>query len=66
MWILDAMSRAYRNITESPRQQPLLCSLEETNHAESVCITPYRLTEFRRETANDTVMQSLIISVKNV
>ena len=66
MWILDAMSRAYRNITESPRQQPLLCSLEETNHAESVSITPHRITEFRRETANDTVMQSLIISVKNV
>lgn len=57
MWISDALSRAYHNTTESVKHDnSLVCSLEDINHAENVSIAPYRLTEFRRETANDTVM----------
>lgn len=57
MWISDALSRAYHNTTESAKHDnSLVCSLEDINHAENVSIAPYRLTEFRRETANDTVM----------
>ena len=43
----------------------LVCSLEEIDHAEDVSIATHRLTEFRREGAYDTVMQSLIVSVKS-
>lgn len=57
MWISDALSRAYHNTTESAKHDnSLVCSLEDINHVENVSIAPYRLTEFRRETASDTVM----------
>ena len=66
MWISDALSRAYRNTKESAQHDnSLVCSLEETDHAEDVSIARHRLAEFRRETANDTVMQSLIASIKS-
>lgn len=66
MWISDALTPAYRNTPESAQHgNSLMCSLEEINHAENASITPYRLTELRRETVNDTVIQSLIVLVKN-
>lgn len=66
MWISDALSRAYRNTTESAQHDnSLVCSLEEIDHAEDISIAPHRLAEFRRETANDTVMQGLITSIKS-
>ena len=43
----------------------LVCSLEEIDHAEDGSIAPHRLAEFKRETANDTVMQNLIASIKS-
>ena len=66
MWISDALSRAYRNTTEFVKHDTsLVCSIEEIDHSENISIAPYRIAEFRCETANDTVMQSLIVSIKS-
>ena len=66
MQISDALSRAYCNTTESAQHDNSpLCSLEKIDHAEDVSIAPQRLAEFRQETANDTVMQSPIASIKS-
>jgi len=66
MWISDALSRAYRNTTEFVQHDiSLVCSIEEIDHSENLSIAPYRIAEFRRETANDAVMQSLIASIKS-
>lgn len=66
MWISDALSRAYRNTTEfAQHDTSIVCSLEELDHSENLSIAPYRLAEFRRETAKDPVMQSLIASIKS-
>jgi len=59
MWISDALSCAYRNTTEFVQHdKSLVCSIEEVDHSENLSIAPYRLAEFRCETANDAVMQS--------
>jgi len=42
-----------------------VCSLEEIDHAEDVSIALHRLAEFRQETVNDAVIQSLIASIKS-
>ena len=64
--ISDALSCVSRNTTESAQHDnSLVCSLEEIDHAEDVSIAPHRLAEFRQETANNTMMQSLIASIKS-
>ncbi|KAL9978343.1 hypothetical protein ACROYT_G015844 [Oculina patagonica] len=66
MWISDALSRAYRNTTEFVQHDTsLVCSIEEVDHLENLSIAPYRIAEFRRETSNDAVLQSLIASIKS-
>jgi len=66
MWIFDALSYAYRNTTEFVQHDTsLVCSIEEIDHSENLSIAPYRIAEFRCETVNDAVMQSLIVSVKS-
>lgn len=66
MSISDALSRAYRNTTEFVQlDTSFVCSIEEVDHLENLSIAPYRIEEFRRETSNDAVMQSLITSIKS-
>jgi len=66
IWISDALSRAYRNTTEFVQHDTsLVCSIEEIDQSENLSIAPYRIAEFRGETANDAVMQSLIASIKS-
>ena len=66
MWIFDALSYAYRNTTEFVQHDTsLVCSIEEIDHSENLSIAPYRIAEFRRETASDVVIQSLIASIKS-
>ena len=66
MWISDALSRAYRNTTESSRHDTgLICALETIDNSENLSIAPYRIAEFRLETAKDPVMQSLITAIRS-
>ena len=51
-WISDALSQAYRNTTESSQHDiGLVCALETIDHSENLSIAPYRIAEFRLETA---------------
>ncbi|CAB4035935.1 Hypothetical predicted protein [Paramuricea clavata] len=66
MWILDTLNRSYRNTTVSWRHDTTeVRSLEETDHAENLPISPDRLNQFKCETPSDKTMQSIIVAINN-
>ena len=61
MFIADALSRAYRLTTEDAQHDSSeVCALREVQHEDGLSVSPKRLQQFKRVTADDPEMQQLI------